>query len=173
MTPDQSKYFDRLILKISDEINRLEEAGHLNKIKELIKDSSKGLGKEDIFEVNFDFNYVSGEKETHMNLAQHGYWTGQDGELVKSFGGDAFLKYWVDGSLIVVPNSYCPACFREWDFKEIGESCHHCDAEMGSDVKHFIDDDICPHCGDGQITQSQPECTQCDYKVDPRITIWG
>lgn len=173
MTPDQAKHLNDIILKISDEMDRLEEAGHLDKIKSLIKESASALEEEDSFEMIFDFNYVSGDKEAYMNLANNGYWTGQDGEIVKVFGVDAPLKYWVDGNLVVVPNSYCPACFREWGFKEIGESCRHCDAEMGNDVKHFIDDDVCPHCGDGKITQSQPDCTKCDYEVDPRITIWG
>jgi len=75
--------------------------------------------------------------------------------------------------MLVVPHDRCPRCWEIWDFKFKHESCTHCGATLGEEVKLLLDTDVCPNCEEGTVSITNPECGKCGCRVDPSKVTWG
>ena len=79
----------------------------------------------------------------------------------------------VNGYIVELPDSYCPNCWSEWDFKTLGQACKSCDLIYGKEIKLLLDTNECPHCKKGTVSLKNPHCDKCDFYADPNLVIWG
>lgn len=98
---------------------------------------------------------------------------GDGGAPYMASGDSSPTRYWVRGTICTVPHDHCPACWGKWDFKFKNTTCVDCGVQMGNEVKHMLDSDVCPNCESGKITRTNPVCDKCAFKVDPNQVVWG
>ena len=46
--------------------------------------------------------------------------------------GETFDKFLLDGDIVCVPNSKCPRCYEDWDFKSVNSECVSCGLAFGA-----------------------------------------
>ncbi len=96
-----------------------------------------------------------------------------EGEPYLVTESDSFARYIVNGSITEIPHSYCPVCWAKCVFMKKGQECSSCGSSYGRNIKLLADNNECPNCLKGVISQEKPTCPECNFYADPDLVIWG
>lgn len=100
------------------------------------------------------------------------HFTKDEGILI-SHAKAILARYLVHGRIVSATNMVCPNCWSIWVNKSPENGCPECDFHLGEDIKFLVDDDICPACNTGHVSQSNPQCDKCEEIIDDRVVCWG
>jgi hypothetical protein len=167
--------FDKadLIARAADVAENLLDSGDMEELSALLTELNKAMGKRYAVVLEVNIHVFDRQKEQGLPLVQVGLAGFAEGEPYRTSDGGTLQKYIADGEIHVVPHDRCPKCWEPWDSKFKNQSCVHCGATLGKDVKVLLDTDVCPQCKEGKVSVSNPACDKCGYRVDPKMVAWG
>ena len=163
---------DPIAEAINSKFEKLLKAGEFDSIKRSMKEVIGQLPDTYSLNFNIELSVFDRNKEHSIALLQTGLTTGE-GEPYPISSDTATQKYLVDGDTCIVPDEFCPNCWGEWMLKLKYSQCENCEYELGKQVKYFLDNDVCPYCGEGKVTIDDPVCDKCGYEVEPDKVVWG
>jgi hypothetical protein len=164
---------DPIINEIDEGITELFASNELEKVRSLLFQLNKAVGNRYVISLGVNVDIYDKEQNRCLPLLQTGL-SGFDTEKpYQTYGDSTPHRYIVGGEMLTVPHDRCPRCWETWDFKFKYQTCDHCGATMGKDVKLLLDTDECPYCGEGEVSMSSPICKRCGYEVDLNHVVWG
>ena len=173
MKDTEFRLLDPLTDFIDGKFDELHKTGELDGILAQLKEVVSQLPEDLSVSFDIQLNVFDNDREMGIALLRTGFNCHGGDDPYRHYGDSSVQKYSVNGEMCIVPDDYCPHCWEVWGFKFEQSTCPGCGYELGKEVKHLIDDDICPWCQEGKVTMSNPVCDSCGHEVDPRQVIWG
>jgi len=172
---DQNSFnnIDPLLDDIADLVNTLLDSNALIEIKQKLSELAAIVAPEQIIEFGVNLELFDPSRGSPLPLLSTGLSVPHGSSAFRTSGDSTPQRYVVDGEIQVVPHDRCPKCWGSWDFKFHTLSCPACETTLGENCKVLLDSDVCPHCGEGQVTVTDLTCDQCGYYVDPTMATWG
>jgi ribosomal protein S27AE len=164
---------DPLLEEIDGELTELLALPVTEKLRNLLLQVNKAVGNQYVVSLSINVDVFDDKREQSLPLLQTGLTGFNQVKPYKMWNDVSLEKYIVDGEMMMVPHDHCPRCWEIWDFKFKHQTCDHCGATMGKEVKLLLDTDQCPWCRDGKVSMSNPVCDICGFKVDPSQIVWG
>ena len=122
MLKDEFADFDKLADEANDRCGEFFRSPALAQVKEAIQRLSAKYPKYSV-ELNCSLEVFDSKREASLPLLQIGVTSSQGGETYEHSADASPQRYWVKGEVCVVPHDRCPACWKEWDFKEKHGTC--------------------------------------------------
>ena len=175
MNPDKfaaiSPYLEDIAMLMEQML--LEDTDAAKQIRYSLKEISEALGSEFSLDLNVYLQAYANKEQRALPLIQIGLSTSDGDGPYFATADTTPHRYLVGGTIHVVPQDRCPACWEEWMNKFEQSTCEHCGASLGKDCKVLLDSDTCPHCEEGRVTMQKPICDHCGYEVDLKMVTWG
>ncbi len=162
-----------ILERAAEAAENLLESGDLEELSSVLTELNKALGERYSVALEVSVQVFDRQKESHLPVLQTGLAGFAEADPYRTRADCTFQRYVADGEIEIVPHDRCPKCWEIWDFKFKHQSCAHCGATMGEDVKLLLDTDACPFCEDGKVSMSKPVCSKCGTRVDPKTVVWG
>lgn len=164
---------DPLVDKLAESIDELVGAEPWAAVKQQMADISAILGEKYSLTLEFILQVHDPEREHSLPLLQTGFSTTNGANPYQCWGDSTPHRYVLNGELLVVPHDLCPACWGNWDFKDLHPTCAQCGVSLGQQLKLLLDNDLCPHCEKSTVSASNPTCLRCGQSVNPVFIYWG
>jgi Zn-finger nucleic acid-binding protein len=164
---------DPFVDRIAEMIGQIMDSDQLSAVRHALVQLSEAVGSRYSVSLNVTVEVFDPDRAQALPLLTTGLSTTGGQPPYKTWGDSSPQRYTVSGEIQVVPHDRCPKCHGTWDFKFKHTSCSGCGAALGKEVKVLLDSDVCPHCEEGHISMSAPECDKCGYRVDPAYVVWG
>jgi ribosomal protein S27AE len=164
---------DAIVDEIAEIANELLKSAETAKLRSLLTELNQAIGSRYLVGLHLNVDVCDTEKERCLPLLQTGIAGFDQDKPFLACGDSTPQRYIAGGEMVVVPHDRCPLCWEEWDFKFKHQSCAHCGAILGKDVRMLLDTDVCPWCEEGKVSMSQPTCPNCGHTVDPATVVWG
>lgn len=172
MGPEKFKEANKIVDSIANEVSGLHDTGHLDEVQKSLEHFCRNLDEKLSINVTINVNIFDEDREKSVELTEFGYSCNGGERAYPVSSREAFNRYKINNEIVEIPASYCPVCWSIWDFKEFGQSCRECNNTFGKEVKLLLDNNSCPDCGEGEITEWEPKCKNCGFYVDPKCVVW-
>lgn len=172
MNPEQFQKTDPLLDKLAEELGNWIESTDSSEVRETLAQLSKLLGGRSI-SLDMTVGVFDPDRGNTLPLLQVGLSSSDGSPAYETSADSTPMRYLANGEMIVVPHDRCPCCWAAWDFKDLHPACPSCGVQLGEEVKFLIDSDVCPHCENGSVTPTNPQCDECGFKVNPAHVAWG
>jgi ribosomal protein L37E len=173
MDPTAFETADKYTDDIAEVVGEILRSSESEKFRNLLTEMQKAMGNRYSVTLNVRIEVFDRQKERNLPLLSMGLSAMEGKEPFPVSGDSSPHRYVVEGEIQVVPHDRCPRCWSEWDFKFKFPTCDSCGATMGKEIKLLLDSDVCPFCGIGRVTVSDPVCNQCGFNIDPGTVVWG
>lgn len=164
---------DELAVLVEERFLQLIEQGAFADIEPKLMALAGGDNESQAVTLSLQFKLTDSEREEEVVVNETGRAYLNNGETYNFNGGDAAIRYLCDGEIKVFQHSRCPHCWSEWEDKHLNPVCPVCEYELGNQVKLLIDDDICPYCLEGKVSQQEPRCSSCGEQIEEKFVSWG
>jgi hypothetical protein len=171
MDQPTSASIEPIVRRLADAIDPVLDGTTMAEATRLIEALCQTLGKSYSVSLRVTIEVFDGTRT--LPVLQTGLTSANGRSAFRTCDDFSLERYLVCGEIQVVPQDRCPGCWAIWDLKTESRSCESCGLRMGVDCRILIDSDVCPSCGQGQVTMAAPFCDRCGYRVDLDMVSWG
>lgn len=164
---------DPIVDKIAEAASDLLESPETERLRTLLADLSEAIGSRYSVSLLLNVEVFDQDREQALPLLQTGLTGFESDKPYQAWSDSSAQRYVAGGEMLIAPHDHCPLCWGVWDFKFKVETCPHCGATMGKEVKLLLDNDLCPYCNDGKVSMANPRCDKCGYTVESDKVVWG